>query len=253
MRYIIVVLCLFLYTGMHAITTVIVELDEILFTVQEASVQSKLGKYSADHYIKRLFDIVNTVEVPYQPAPVFYKEYLLPAAWRLYLLNEYSSNIMHQKVTKAIKEQTSWLWPERAILLHAASIAFNPQKEVAQLVPLTQGHALIQECARKNKVQLFLFTNKNSETMQVLKENYPDFFALFKEIIISGQLKQLKPSKQAYAALIRKYKLDPATCYVIDTKRDYLTAAQNLGMTCLSCPHKDFSQLRQQLMRHKLI
>lgn len=244
---------LFSDTALYAHKTLIVELDEVLFTAQKSSAGVKLGKYTPDYYIKRLFDIVATLEVPYTPrTQVLYKKYVMPPAWCLYLLNYYTSKTMYERVTEAIKKQVAWFWPERAILLHAASIAFDPQKEVEHLVPLVHVHALISQCVRKSNIQLIVFSNKNTETLAALQQKYPELFTLCKYTCVSGTLGQLKPSKQAYKLLLEKYKLDPTKCYVIDTKQENLVAAQDLGMISIVYENNS-TTLRNQLVHHKIL
>ena len=56
-----------------------------------------------------------------------------------------------------------------------------------------------------------------------------EFFTLFKGGIISALVKMIKPERQIYLTLLKKYQLDPTQCVFIDDIMGFLRPARNMG------------------------
>lgn len=80
--------------------------------------------------------------------------------------------------------------------------------------------------------QLYLLSNLDSGTLEVLREKYPDVFDLFTGIVISGQesVNCLKPDEKMYQHLLDTYNLDPEECFFIDDQEENITAAYALNI-----------------------
>ncbi|MBA3954755.1 hypothetical protein H0X48_05550 [Candidatus Dependentiae bacterium] len=252
-----VVMLVCLTSLLHGVNNVIFELDDLLFTPNQdtSALKGLVTEKTIDHYRSRLFEIVAKIPVQQRGLlpKVFFKDLIFPSAWCWYFINKFSSKEMHDKVSDIIKKEIAWFWPERSILLHAASLAFNPEAEASIMLPVTKGHELVRACAQNPHNRLFLFSNKNTETITALQKKYPDFFKLFYKIAVSGTLKQLKPSKAAYKSLLATYKLNPTDCYLIETKPDYLEPAKSLGMQCFLCDTQNIAAVKNDLKKQNVI
>ncbi len=85
----------------------------------------------------------------------------------------------------------------------------------------------------KPKHRLGIISNHDWETVQLIKKYYPEAFAPFDEnmIIISSQVKMIKPNKNIYEYVIKKYNLpkDPKENIFIDDQQENVEAANKTG------------------------
>ncbi|MBN2837585.1 MAG: HAD-IA family hydrolase, partial [Fusobacteriaceae bacterium] len=66
-------------------------------------------------------------------------------------------------------------------------------------------------------------------TFSLVFEKYP-WFKLFNGKIVSSHVKLLKPEKEIYEALIKKYSLNPDECIFIDDTHANIIAGEKLGI-----------------------
>ena len=77
----------------------------------------------------------------------------------------------------------------------------------------------------KNKnYKLIKLTNWSAETFPVAIKKYK-FLELFEGIVVSGEIKMLKPFKEIYNYTLNKYNLDPKKCVFIDDRLNNVEGA----------------------------
>lgn len=81
----------------------------------------------------------------------------------------------------------------------------------------------------KQGYALFGLTNWSTETFPIVKAKY-DFFSCFCDIVVSGEVKCIKPEPQIYNILLQKHQLKACECIFIDDNLDNVQTAVNLGM-----------------------
>ncbi len=82
----------------------------------------------------------------------------------------------------------------------------------------------------KNKnYKLFALTNWSAETWPVAIKRF-DFLKLFDGIVVSGQIQMLKPDKEIYNYIIKKFKLNPSKCVFIDDRMSNVNGARLCGI-----------------------
>ena len=76
---------------------------------------------------------------------------------------------------------------------------------------------------------LYLLSNFSAETYPLACQRF-DFLRLFDGIIVSGEVKAIKPDWRIYEILIERYRIDPHRAVFIDDVAENVDAAQRLGI-----------------------
>src|SRR3989304_7289123 len=82
---------------------------------------------------------------------------------------------------------------------------------------------------------LYALTNWAEETFftHIRHNQKYQFLNNFKDIVISGVVKEIKPEPQIYKILLQRNNLKPENCIFIDDSSDNIVAAQNLGIATI--------------------
>jgi len=81
----------------------------------------------------------------------------------------------------------------------------------------------------KKKYKLYGLTNWSAETISIAYNRF-SFFKEFDGIIVSGQEKMIKPSKQIYQLLLNRYNLNAEHTIFIDDNINNIKAAEEVGL-----------------------
>lgn len=92
---------------------------------------------------------------------------------------------------------------------------------------------------------LYGLTNWSAETFPYVYYKY-DFFHLFKDIVVSGKEKMIKPEPQIYELCLTRNNLEAHQTIFIDDNIENITAAQQMGITGIHFKHAQ--QLCDDLM-----
>jgi glucose-1-phosphatase len=99
---------------------------------------------------------------------------------------------------------------------------FSPKEDVISLVDQL-----------KNKYPVFLISNINQLHYEYLSSHYPQVFTLFKRLILSYQVRSVKPEPAIYQELQRVAGVPYSQIVYIDDRADLVAAASRLGMRCI--------------------
>jgi 2-haloacid dehalogenase len=94
-------------------------------------------------------------------------------------------------------------------------------------------------------VRLFALSNWSAETFPLARPRYA-FLEWFEGIVISGEVRLVKPDAGIFRHLLERYGLDAASTVFIDDSEANVQAARELGMTGIH--FKDAQRLRQELV-----
>ncbi len=119
---------------------------------------------------------------------------------------------------------------EKDIVYRILDLVFNPQELPDLAQPIAQMVRLIKQL-KHNGYKLYCLANVAQEPFDIMKKIHPELVGLFDGIVISAEVKSIKPDKKIYNHLLTQYKLDPATCIFIDNDKENISAAEKLGMT----------------------
>jgi 2-haloacid dehalogenase len=81
-------------------------------------------------------------------------------------------------------------------------------------------------------IPLYGLSNFSRETFALTRRRF-DFFAAFQGIIISGEVRLIKPDPAIYLRLLHDYQLDAGDCLFIDDLPLNLQTAEHLGLRTL--------------------
>ena len=91
----------------------------------------------------------------------------------------------------------------------------------------------IAEALYARGVPLYAITNWSAETWPHAQEMYPRLEAIFRDIVVSGQVKQLKPAAAIYRLLMDRNGLEPQDCVFIDDSMANVEGARAVGMDAI--------------------
>jgi len=97
--------------------------------------------------------------------------------------------------------------------------------------------------------KLFALTNWSAETFPVAIKRF-DFLKLFDGIVVSGQIKMLKPEKEIYEYILNKYKLKSSECIFIDDRLLNVKGAELVGMHGIKFDNS--KQMKSELKKYNI-
>jgi 2-haloacid dehalogenase len=103
---------------------------------------------------------------------------------------------------------------------------------------------------RQAGVRLFALSNWSAETFPIARPRYP-FLEWFDGILISGEVRLVKPDVRIFRHLLERYGLDPASTVFVDDSDANVLVARELGMTAIR--FEDAEALRSELTELGLI
>ena len=103
---------------------------------------------------------------------------------------------------------------------------------------------------RSRGVPIYALSNWSAETFPAAEKRF-DFLGWFHGIILSGQVRLLKPDPRIYELLFQKHGINPADAVYVDDVQANVDAATALGMHGIRFTHPH--ALRDELTRVGLI
>jgi len=97
---------------------------------------------------------------------------------------------------------------------------------------------------------LYGLTNWSAEKFKLIRSLY-EFFDLLDDIVISGEVKLVKPDPRIYTLLLEKIGVKPEACLFIDDSQKNIQAAEKLGFGTVLFESPE--QLRIELQRLGLL
>lgn len=178
---------------------------------------------------------------------------LLPQCMCHWMKGTHTPDAMRQAVDEKIALREKNI--ENSILQAIAHMMFTPElfSQTQHVVPETA--ELIKELKAQG-YKLYVLSNFCSTSFNLIKERYPEFFALFDGIVISADTGFIKPDPNIYHYLLTTHGIDPKTACFIDDLPVNLQAAREFGIHTIHCPSKygyfygkspDIATVRQQL------
>ncbi len=97
----------------------------------------------------------------------------------------------------------------------------------------------------RKRYSLYLISNINQLHFEYLYNQYPDFFAQFKDLILSYKVKSVKPELEIYQALKRAADVSFSEIIYIDDRQDLIAEARKFKLNCIR--YQDYNQLSKDL------
>ncbi len=103
----------------------------------------------------------------------------------------------------------------------------------SEMVPgAIQGSIDILETLHQRGTPLYAITNWNADTFRETKARFP-FLGLFRDIVVSGDEKLIKPDAAIYQLLFKRNNLKAEECVFIDDSLKNVKGAQAVGMKAI--------------------
>ncbi len=134
---------------------------------------------------------------------------------------------------------------------------FNPQTLAKHMRPIRKALKILRECALQSdehgnpRHKLYILSNWDPDSFKdlslsrgfqkILQFVDPD------NILISGDIGTLKPHKSIYEHFIKKYKVTPTDCILIDDQRENIESAQKNGMHGILLEKRNYKKLKRHL------
>jgi 2-haloacid dehalogenase len=116
--------------------------------------------------------------------------------------------------------------------------------------PVPGMHAIVEELDSKS-VPLFAITNFSADFWLPFFERERTFFGRFRDIVVSGQVKLLKPDPAIYFLALDRFGLQPAEALFIDDRQINVEGARAVGMRAHL--FVDADELRERLAAEELL
>ena len=103
---------------------------------------------------------------------------------------------------------------------------------------------------RERGVRLYALSNWSAETFPVARPMFP-FLEWFDGIVISGEVKMVKPDPRIFAHVLDKFGLEPSSTVFVDDNAENVRAGQAAGF--IGILFESPEQLRRQLRSARLL
>ncbi|NHJ47014.1 MAG: HAD family phosphatase [Asgard group archaeon] len=152
--------------------------------------------------------------------------------WKELDRGSYSIEELHKKYQEMYPE----IIEEVNLLMERWYEIINPINENIALVPKL----------KENGYKLYVISNYVREAIEAMKTKHR-FFEYFNGMIISCYVNQIKPEREIYESLIKKYKLKVDECIFIDDSPENVEAAEKVGIKSVLCINPE--QLNKELVK----
>lgn len=118
---------------------------------------------------------------------------------------------------------------EKNLMTSIINLTFDPATIVTIIEPIKSTVQLIQKLKAAGHSP-YLCGNAPNELYTIFQNKYPDIIKLFDGIVISSQVKAVKPDIAIFNHLLNAHNLNPHDCIIIDDLEEAVNVAKKLGM-----------------------
>lgn len=104
---------------------------------------------------------------------------------------------------------------------------------------------ILRKLKKSGKYGIYAISNWSAETFPIAKRKY-EFLKWFEKIVVSGEVKMIKPFDDIYHYAFKLFDIDPTTTVFIDDNPENIETANRLGMKGILFDHP--TQLQQALL-----
>jgi len=127
---------------------------------------------------------------------------------------------------------------EKRFIKLVTNSVFDPEKLASIVRFEEEALAFLQNCIKQGH-KLYVLSNWDSESFNIVRKRYSEIFDLFDGILISGQAGLVKPDPTIFYYLLNRYRLDPRNSVFIDNQEENIQAAGVAGIHGIRCPKTD--------------
>lgn len=253
---------IFISSSLEYAKTIIFDLHGVLLERSTSKTASKLGYIDCGRYTlfsgysleERCEELLGALP-QHELKDVKLKGQSLPKPIGEWLKGEKKAEDMIKEINNFFDKSKHLFKSDLEDRLIRSVIDLMAPKNLAYVVqPIQDMSKLVQECKKqkdksgKPKHNLLILSNWDKESFPLIKKNCKSVFKHFddKHIIISADVKLLKPEAELFNHIIKKFKLDPKDCVFIDDQEENVAAAKKAGIEAIH--HKDYKTTRQKFI-----
>ncbi|HEY2685940.1 MAG TPA: HAD family phosphatase [Steroidobacteraceae bacterium] len=169
----------------------------------------------------------------------------------------YPDRAQQDKIMREVFQHADWLeydrgtFAEHELVVRFAARTGESEASIVKLLgavreslqPLEETVTLLGKLAAR-EVPLYGLTNMHGETFQFLKSR-DDFWSLFKGVVVSGEVKLVKPDRKIFEHLLSEHGLRAQDVVFIDDLEANVLGARSAGLHAIQ--FKDAASCARQL------
>ena len=128
--------------------------------------------------------------------------------------------------------------------------AFGPRFNETNRAPVPGSLEIVRDLDARG-IPLFAITNFSHEFFPPFREKHAEIFDRFRDVVVSGAEKLVKPDPAIYALALRRFALAPGDALFIDDRQENVEASEANGF--VGHWFKDAGSLRSELIRLALL
>lgn len=183
---------------------------------------------------KKLFDFMLEVQPKQQHDCVTYDTQgnELPPLMCDWLKGSQScSQILSKVEAKALEKK---LGIEQQIVTSMCRMIFTPELFIQTQHWAQETLDFVAEL-KADGAHVYILSNWDPESFKLMRTTYPETFALFDGILISGDAHMVKPDTAIYEHMLATFNIDRHNAFFIDDQEPNVQAAQYIGITSILC------------------
>lgn len=155
------------------------------------------------------------------------------------LLHWLKGNASGREIIKAVEryydEEATCGSIEKNVMKRMAQAIYDPDIFAATTDIYPQALDFLQDCINQGH-NIYILSNLDSGSFDALKQMLPaGFFDQFDGVVISAEIKLMKPNPKIFSYLLDTYNLKPEETAFIDDQQENLDAAQKMGIFPIWC------------------
>jgi len=118
---------------------------------------------------------------------------------------------------------------EKMLMINIMNTILDPTITACMIEPIKSTIQLAQKLKSAGH-SIYIFANAPNELYTTIQKKYPDIINLFDGVIISSEVKAVKPSVTIFNHALTTHNFTPHNCILIDDLQETVDAAQKIGM-----------------------
>ncbi len=163
------------------------------------------------------------------PMPEIMMEWQLGIRTPTELLEEVNAYVAELAANKHFSSKL-----QKQLLETILTCIFDAKERIAYTDPIQEGWDLLN-WYKENGYEIYVLSNMDHDTMDLLQENYPDLFARIDGVVYSAEVREMKPWPSIFNHLLDKFRLEPQQCVFHDDQIENINSAKELGFETLHC------------------
>lgn len=155
---------------------------------------------------------------------------LIPQIMCTHFKGQISDAQIRNRIEQALTQNTHLHALEKNMLRALTSMMFTPERFIKTQYIVPEAKAFVISCVKQG-LKPCIHSTWARESFALLKEQDPEFFALFENrIFISGETGLMKPDPASFILITKTLGISPSNCIFFDDRLENISAAHACGM-----------------------